>query len=282
MKKILFIAAMFLTMGAASAQEQEQEKEALFVENFTNSTSFADTYVNNLRNEVVNGIIATGRLMVADATVSTSLPTEKKERLIALNEKQISYMLEGKLNSVTEKTSQNSAKTKTYYEAEVNYTLTLINTYSGEVLASETYKDSYSVGDSSEEAIAKAVENAKGRMKKFVDNHFKIEGKIKSLGTERDKKKNAKTVYITIGKARGISSGQIFEVFQDMEVAGEMVRKKVAEVKAKEVLSATLTECTIKSGADVITKSFEMGIDLYVQSRATKEITDGLDKFLGI
>lgn len=282
MKKILFIAAMFLSMGIASAQEQGQEKEALFVENFTNSTSLADTYVNNLRNEVVNGIVATRRLMVADATVSTSLPTDKKERLAALNEKQIYYMLEGKLNSVTEKTRQNSDKTETYYGAEVNYTLTLIDTYSGEILASETYKDSYSSGDTREMAITKAVEDAKGHMKKFVDNHFKVEAKIKSLGTERDKKNNAKTVFVSIGSAMGISKGQIFEVFQDVEVAGEKVRKKVAELKAKEVLSATLTECTIKNGADVITKSFEEGIDMYIVSRATTDVFDKMDKILGI
>jgi hypothetical protein len=69
----------------------------------------------------------------------------------------------------------------------------------------------------------------------------------------------------------GIAKGQIFEVFANIEVLGEPVRKKVAELKCDEVLSGTMSHCSVKSGGDLIKKYFDEGITLTVISRARKQ-----------
>ena len=113
-----------------------------------------------------------------------------------------------------------------------------------------------------------AIERAKKRMKRFVDENFKVEAVIKALD-EMDKK-GVKTCYVSTGSNAGITKGQIFEVFSQIEVAGEKVNKKIGELKAEEVLSGTLTKCSVKSGGDKIKTCFEQKTVMTVVSRAKK------------
>ena len=259
MKKILFLATMLFVVSAASAQE----KTLVCIEKFKNNSSMNNITMNNLRNEIMQGIIEKKRVDVTDAT-SLTLPEAKAERLKALKEKDFEYLIEGTLNSVDQKKSTDGKN----YIAEVNYTLTIIDVNSGLT----TYKDSWNIGNTSEEAVLKAVEQARKRMAKFVDDKFKVEAIIKALDQVDEKKGAVKSCYITIGSAAGIEKGQIFEVFANVKIAGEDVEKKIGEVKAKEVMSPTLTLCDVKNGGEEIKKNFEGGITMTVVSRAKKDI----------
>lgn len=272
MKKVLLIAVALILMISVSAQD---EKKTLCVDNFTNNTSYNDITVKNLQNEVVSGIMATGRLTIVEASTLGELPQAVNERVKALGEKGINYVLQGKLNSIDMKSKQSSDKKTTLYEAEVNYTLTVIDAETGETTATETKKESWTIGKTKDEAILKAIEQVKGNMKKFVDNNFKVAATVKALD-QVDEKKGARTVYVTIGSNSGISKGQIFEVFSQVDVAGEKVNKKIGELKAKEVLSGTLTLCDVKSGGKEIQTAFQNGVQMTVISRAKKDPFGGL------
>ena len=108
-------------------------------------------------------------------------------------------------------------------------------------------------------------------MKRFVEDNFKVEAVVKGLDDVDLKKNVVKTCYVSIGEDMGIAKGQIFEVFANIEVLGEPVRKKVAELKCDEVLSGTMSHCSVKSGGDLIKKYFDEGITLTVISRAKKQ-----------
>ena len=99
-----------------------------------------------------------------------------------------------------------------------------------------------------------------------------------------DAKKGVKTCYITVGAGMGIQKGQIFEVYAQVDVAGEKVNKKVGELKIKAVMSATLSHCDVKNGGLDIKKAFDAGTPMKVVSRPTKTLFDaaskGLDKIL--
>lgn len=267
MKKLLAFTVMCFAVLSGMAQN---EKTVLFFSLFKNSTSKSDVIAKNLRNEIMAGIMAKNRVTVVDATTLEGLPTAKNELLKALNGKGIHYLLEGTVNTIDQKTDKDS-KGNTQYVAEINYTLTLTDTETGATKSTDTYKDSWHVGDTSDEAILKAIEKAKNRMAKFVDDKFKLEATIKALDQIDEKKGAVKTCYITIGSEAGIAKGQIFEVFANVEVAGEQVQKKIAEVRAKEVMSPTLTLCDVKSGGAEIKKNFDKQITLTVISRATKD-----------
>jgi hypothetical protein len=192
-------------------------------------------------------------------------------------------MVEGSLNSVSSahKSSTISGKTTYYYEGDVNYTLTLINTETGVTSISETYIES-ATGDSSDEAIMRAANDAKGRMNRFVQENFKVEATIKALD-EVDNKKGAKSCYISIGSDKGIENGQIFEVFSQIEIAGEKVDKKIGEVKVQEVMSGTMSRCTVKNGGPAIKSAFENQQKITVRSRPKKEsVLGGLGGLLKI
>ena len=268
MRKLFVMAALLLSVVGAMAQD---DKPSVLVEKFTNKSTANSSVCNAVQQAIVSGLVGTGRLTVVDAGTMADLPTVKNDRLLFLNDNGIQWMVEGILNSVSSahKSSTISGKTTYYYEGDVNYTLTLINTETGVTAISETYIES-STGDSSDEAIMRAGNDAKGRMNRFVQENFKVEATIKALD-EVDNKKGAKSCYISIGSDKGIENGQIFEVFSQIEIAGEQVDKKIGEVKVQEVMSGTLSRCSVKNGGPAIKSSFENQQKITVRSRPKKE-----------
>ena len=272
MKKLFVMAAMLLSMVGAMAQEG---KPSVFVEQFANKSSAKDAVANAVQQAIVSGLVGTGRLIVVDAGTMKDVPTLKNDRLKFLNEAEINWMVEGCLNSVSsaKKSMTISGKTSYYYEGNVNYTLTLIETETGVTAISETYSES-STGDSETEAITAAANDAKKRMERFVQNNFKVEATIKALD-EVDAKKGVKTCYVSIGSDMGVEKGQIFEVFAQIQVAGENVDRKIGEVKVLEVVSGTMSRCSTKDGGPAIKNVFENQQKITVRSRAKKDVLGG-------
>ena len=169
MKKILTVVAMMVMAISASAQEEESKEGglmSLFVEKFVNKGEVNDIVVNNLRQEIMSGITNSGRVNVVDASTyeGTDLPTQKHDRLKVLGEK-FDFVLDGTLNSVLQQKSVSKDGT-TSYEAVINYTLVLTDAESGAMTKSDTFKDSWNIGGTADEAILKAIEKAGDRMKK--------------------------------------------------------------------------------------------------------------------
>ena len=266
MKKLLTLVTVFMMTVCASAQD---EQLTIFVEKFVNNSSQKDILVRNLHEAIISGLSGTGRLIVIDAGnyVGKPLPKERRDRVKALGEK-FDYFLEGTLNSVTSKHVSN--KNGSYYSATSNFTLILTDPHTGIEKVRKVYS-SESTGGTDEEAILESVTSASGYMKRFVEDNFKVEAVVKGLDDVDLKKNVVKTCYVSIGEDMGIAKGQIFEVFANIEVLGEPVRKKVAELKCDEVLSGTMSHCSVKSGGDMIKKYFDEGITLTVISRAKKQ-----------
>ncbi len=265
-KRILTLTAVLISTVCISAQDDLQ---SIFVEKFVNNSSKKDVTVRNLRQEIISGLSGTNRLIVIDAGnyVGKALPKERRDRIKAIGNK-FDYMLEGTLNSITSKHVSN--KNGSYYSATANFTLVLTDPHSGIEKVRKTYS-SDATGGTDEEAILGAVSNAGGLMRRFVEDNFKVEAIIKGLDVVDQKKNVVKSCYVSIGDDMGIEKGQIFEVFANIEVVGEPVRKKVAELKADEVMSGTITHCSVKNGGAEIKKYFDEGITLTVVSRGRKQ-----------
>ena len=281
MRKLMILAVYLLSVVPIMAQE---DKPNVLVEAFTNKSNSSNVACNNLRQEIIAGLIDTERLTILDASTISDLPESKNDRLVTLGEMGIQYYIEGTLNSIDTKKSEikgSDGKTKTQYQATINYTLTIIDTSSGITKSSETYKDSYTIGSTEDEAMLKAIEYAKKRMKRFVDENFKVEAVIKAI--DEVDKKGVKTCYISVGSDLGITKGQIFEVFSKKEIAGEMINSKIGELKVEEVLSGTLTKCSVKNGGNVIKTCFEKKIVMTVVTRAKKpNALERLNNSLGL
>jgi len=268
MKKVFVMAVLLLSFVGSMAQDT---KQMVLVEKFVNKSNANDAVANTLQQSIVSGLVGTNRLNVVDAATMVDLPTVKNDLLVYLGDNGIGWMVEGILNSVSSarKSMTISGKTTYYYEGNVNYTLTLINTETGFTAISETFNDS-STGDSETEAITAAANDAKKRMERFVQNNFKVEATIKALD-EVDPKKGVKTCYVNIGSDMGVEKGQIFEVFAQIQVAGENVDRKIGEVKVMEVVSGTMSRCSTKDGGPAIKSAFDNQQKITVRSRAKKE-----------
>ena len=267
MRKLLVMAAMLLTAATGFAQE-EAEKPYVYVSLFENATNVSGyrAYIDKMRSEVIAGLMNTQRVEVLDATTQ-NLSANKNEKLAELYEKGCNYVLEGKLNSI----ATGMAYDKKNRSANVGYTLTVIDTETKLTKASKNFSET-GIGENDGAAIQSAVSDVHKRMRKFVDDHFKVAAVIKAIDLVDEKKGVVKTCYITMGSALGIQKGQIFEVFAETEVAGEMISKKIGELKAKEVLSTKLTLCDVKNGGDQIKKFSDSKTTMTVQTRATKDV----------
>lgn len=270
-KKISSLAVMLCIAAAAFAQG---EKTSLYISKFVNNSKASEVVCNNVRQEIISGLTATQRLTIVDAnTVGENFPTGKKELAAALNEREIPFFLEGIINTVTT-TRKTNSEGKVSYEANVSYSITLIESETAETKASETYTETWYSGGTADESVAKAVENVSKRMKRFVDNNFKVEAMIVEL-KDVDPKKGVKSCYINAGSADGLSKGQICEVYGEKTVAGRVIKEKVGEIKIEEVNAEDMSTCTVKNGGPAIKAAFEKG-KVTVITRAKKDILGGL------
>lgn len=281
MKKIFSFVALIM-LCAISAFAQENDQKGVCVDEFGYNTSIGTNWVTNLRNNVIEGILKTGRVKVIDITTIKDLPTVNEERLAKIREYGADVLLKGHYNSL-----DCQAKTKdgkTHYETASDFTLTLENTETGEIISTQNFKNTWSSGETAKESITSALKGAIDDMRKFVDDNFKMEAIIKALDQVHPKK-GAKTVYISVGSDAGVQVGSggmntllnagvsgasIFDVYQEIEIAGEKATKLIGTVKAKEVMGANLTLCTVTKGGVEIQKAFENNIKLIVISRAAK------------
>ncbi len=268
MKKLFsYVAMMLLVSTTAMAQD---DKKSVAVEDFTYNSSIGTNWVTNLRNNIIGGITATTRVNVVDATNMTSLPKDKEERLAALGE-MVDVILTCHFNSL--KSALDSKDKK--WTCHANYTITLTDAKGGGVISTTPFEDSWLTGETSSEAITKCLEYATKNMKKFVDDNFKTEALVKQLD-QVDPKKGVKTAYISVGSNAGITTGQMFDIMEEIEIAGEKAQKKIGDAKAQEVVSGTLTLVKITKGGVEIKNAFDAGHKLKVITRAKKDIFGGL------
>lgn len=268
MKKLFsFVVMMLLVSTSMFAQDG---KKNVAVETFSYNSSIGTNWVEGLRNNIIAGLTATGRLNVIDTKTLSSLPTQKEERLVALNEAGVDVILNCHYNSLTSEKDKDGKN----WVCKSNYSITLTDAKTGGVISTTPFDDSWHVGESSAESITKCLEYATSNMKKFVDNNFKTEAIVKQLD-QVDPKKGVKTAYITIGSNAGISAGQMFDIMEEVEIAGEKAQKKIGDAKAQEVVSGTLTLVKITKGGVEIKNAFDAGHTLIVVTRAKKDLLGG-------
>lgn len=84
------------------------------------------------------------------------------------------------------------------------------------------------------------------------------------------------SAYISVGSNAGIAAGQMFDIVEETEIAGEKAQKKIADAKAQEVVSGSLTLVNITKGGVEVKRAFDAGHKLIVITRAKKDILGGL------
>ena len=269
MKKFFTLTLMALmTVTTALAQG----KHTVCIGRFSGAGSISSGNVVALRNSVMTGLSNTGRLELTDVT-ATDAGEGLEAEIRAAAGAGCAYLLKGNINTLT------VTKKDKYYVCEVNYTLKVTDVKEEKVFSTETLTASWHIGDTRDEAVAKALDKAADSMKKYVNDTFKTKAVVKSLD-EVDKKKGAKTAYVSIGSAAGISAGQMFDIYKEIEVAGTKATKLIGAAKAKEVVADELTLVTITKGGKEVQEAFEAGETLTVETRARRPPLGGFSGIL--
>ena len=267
MRKTIISVVMML-FAASTLFAQSSEKTNVCVDQFTYSTNIGTNWVEHLRNCIIEGLTQQSRLNMIDIKTFGELPSAENDKFAKLSEGGVEIVVKGHFTSLDVKSVTKDGKVT--YETEINYTLKVVDAQSGQITATQNFKHSGSA-ETKEKSITDSFTLSADDMKRFVNQNFKITGIVKTLD-QVDNKKGAKTLYITAGSNAGVESGQPFEVFQEVEMAGEMISKKIGEIKVKDVLSGTLSLCNVNKGGKEIQKAFESGVKLTVGSRPKTQI----------
>ncbi len=267
MRKTIISVVMML-FAASTLFAQSSEKTNVCVDQFTYSTNIGTNWVEHLRNCIIEGLTQQSRLNMIDIKTFGELPSAENDKFAKLSEGGVEIVVKGHFTSLDVKSVTKDGKVT--YETEINYTLKVVDAQSGQITATQNFKHSGSA-ETKEKSITDSFTLSADDMKRFVNQNFKITGIVKTLD-QVDNKKGAKTLYITAGSNAGVESGQPFEVFQEVEMAGEMISKKIGEIKVKDVLSGTLSLCNVNKGGKEIQKAFESGVKLTVVSRPKTQI----------
>ncbi len=262
MKKIYSIAMLLLMVFSVAAQD----KPTVCIENFINNSDLNNQYAKQLYNEIVSGLSKSSRIIIVQTSSFGKLPKDPTAYEDALMAEGVNYLLKGTVDGYTAGRGKGFLTDKIYDQCEIKYTLTLIDIETHQTLSSEAMSCSYTLGSSASEAISKAIEEASGDMKKYVNRHFKVNAKVKAID-QVDSKQRAKTLYVTMGSSSGVTKGDVLEVFAEVNIAGEKAKKKIGEVKVTEIMSATLSQCEVKSGGAEIKVAFDKGSTLSVVTR---------------
>lgn len=280
---------------------EELKKSVLAIERFTYSSSFSEADVEMVRNQIINVIQSTGRVIVADHNSSTdkALASEaaRRKQESAMDANEVDDMGTLNANSVLTVHLDQIAVTKEIYEEStgygdkkvvkgrypyfrgtITYTVKITDCKNGAVQAQQTFSKSsgsFSTYDhtptyATEKAAHDGVLNgcAGDDLKIMVMNAFKPEGMI--LQIDQSDAKKAKTVYVNMGSEDGISKGQTLQVFKEVEIAGEVSRKFIGEIKVEEVMSASRCLAKVSKGGEDILQVLASGGKLPVQARDVK------------
>ena len=290
MKKLLLSAT--LSIVASLACFAQVTKQVVNVQGFTYSSDFSQIEATTVRNNVIQSLQSTNRIIVVDLLQQEAVKAEAERRKseAAMNDEHAvaditqlnaNYLLKGTLNSIrtTKKTGKDYLKNEEYiyWETELTYTIQLINPATGATQSSYTYASSAISRVGATDSRNDAVVGSSTNMKKFIEEAFPVKGTIVQV-SEGDAKK-AKKVYINLGNDQGIQKGQKFIVYSVIDIAGEKSEKEVGTLTAVEVMGATRTLCKVNNGGDVIANNMASNIEMTIKTRAKKDtIFDGLFK----
>ena len=262
MKKtvIVFIAALLsLSMSA--------QKSTLLVGEVDYLSGIDSKWAEKLRSEMISGLMASPRLTVIDGSTISDMSYDTAKAVEIAREKNADCLLTAQITAFTGKKETKDGKTK--YETTLEYSWTIINVADGSTRGSEKETHYGSSSNGYDEAYVNAFTLVSDDMKKLVNDQFRVSGEIKSIA-ETHPKKGAKTLYIGVGSNDGVAAGNAFEVFKEVEIAGETISEKIGEVKAKEIKSGSLTLCNVTKGGVEIQSALDSGLKLTVVSRPPK------------
>lgn len=275
MKKVLS-SILLVLLSVILIQAQDLGKKIVYVENLSYTNKIGSSYVEGLRNKVIEGLVKTDRITVKDVNSEASLKREAAKQtedasnvdestLVIMRNLNANYMVQGHVTTL-EAIKVVDDKGKVSYKGSIVFTLKIIDIASGTLKGTESYSYSGSgsgflatgTGDTPDKALESTMSGSIERdMVKLVNEYFAIEGTILEISAEN--KGKATEVYIDLGEIHGMQKKQKFDVYVEREIAGRKSQKKIGEIEIDAVEGDDISLCKVKKGGDEIKSALGEG-----------------------
>lgn len=270
MCRILLTLMLLLCMVPGAGQQIRNVSEhgkAVFVDYFTFASGIGYNRVACLRKGIMECMARTGQVSLKDAGSEPGLQVEAEKRTsgafwndITVRERMLlhagaTYVVSGHVRTL-EVAGRHAADGTAYYEVDLAFALKVKNLSEGTVQLTRSYTYSGLTGCTPEAAIGQAILRMAPEIDAFVRENFKIEGSL--LQVEKNVKGVAEDVYVNLGFAHGIRTGQYLDVYAGQLGGENGVRKNIGVLLVTDVLGDDMAVCKIKRGKKKIMKAFNL------------------------
>lgn len=284
MKKLTACCCALLLLLAAipgSAQVPGPEKETVLIDFFSHNRIVPAPYAETLRNHVLAGFAARGRLNILDAEASRSLtatlpgmglttPETAAEDMTAFLELRAPqaagagarYLISGsivnyKFEHVELPATDSKKPPRQGFKATFAVVLSGLDLKLGERLPDEPFTLTASAPVAADADLA-ALARIRGSLEYYIDRNFKFETLILEL-CPPDKKGRIRDLYIHSGTQMGVKQGDLFLVYEEVPIGGVVTRQKVGRLRVTDVQNPDVARCRIAKGEDEIAAAFRAG-----------------------
>lgn len=192
LKRIALMLICICATFNAFAQKQSEGKPSVFVDYFYHPSNVPESWVEALRNKVLEGLQETQRVIITDVDSEAALKLEKSrreegelsaggdaDRLSTMSKLGANYLIQGVVTSFSTEYKKSSDGNSHWYTASVNYTIKVINPKDGTTIASENFKHGntiteMSTGNTEDEAAVDITKFARKDMRELVNEAFKL------------------------------------------------------------------------------------------------------------
>ena len=235
------------------------------------SSKDMEGYQNAVRSAILKGMTEAYRLHVVDGPL-----TKEEAETIG------SIYVDGTLNNISTTTKNEvveyeennkegdkvkKTRTDVYYRALLSVTLHVKDAMTDAVIASP----SFSISESDMSWVnspQKAVDNAVARLSKLVTKFFDGMYPLTCQIIERGGIKNdkQKQVYIDLGSAHGLTTGQTLAIYTIRMIGGKEARSQVARLRVKQIEGDEVSFCKVLSGGKDLKIALDEGLELIVET----------------
>ena len=197
-------------------------------------------YTSAVRSSVVTALGDVRRFQVTDGLQVE--PTDATD-----------FIIDGTINYISttlEVHDEGNGKHTQQFYGQIGVTLNVKDATTGTVLNSQVFginKNSWSLFNSVDSAIKKALESLRRQITKHYDYIYPYTAHILERGNE--KKDKLKELYIDLGSAHGVQEGTHFAVYVIGTIGGKDTRTEIARLNVNSVEGDEVSRCKVVSGA---------------------------------
>lgn len=272
MKKLSVLLTLMMMVSILFAQ-----KEVVLIGDISFSDEKSEKYAKNVHDVIAQAFVEKGLHDVIDINTLSAVEQEvyrqtgegamNEANILRLQEagvKGADWVVTGTLSNYDAVPVKNDKGQLTGYSGKLNFVFKVTNLKDGTQKGMADIACSTVLGEKTKEvAIMKAVKNAKSKVIKQIKEIFPVTAKIVKI-TEI-KKNAARGLLIKAGSELGIKKGNLFLVYEEEILDGDVILNEIGKIKVIEVKGKTYSQCKVVKGGDVILKDFNEKKKIYVE-----------------